>query len=271
MRIKLSTSTSPIMIHCFCSADPESGNLAGVIIDFQGSDDAKLALAAEFNFPVTVFLTDVDSEVPLIEFYYPQRKMPLCLHGALAAAKVILNKRGGDSLEFVTGEGEKLSVKENGRDCLQVKVSAKETPVLKLNREEIAGMLRIDVSAITLNLPFTVASVGSPKLLVPVVSSVILESLSPDYDAITVWSIASEINGMYVYVRDAESSDFIARGFNPKTGHNEDAATGVAAGALALVLRSSISVVQGSSIDGVCKIVSEYLSPKDIWVGGMMR
>jgi PhzF family phenazine biosynthesis protein len=71
--------------------------------------------------------------------------------------------------------------------------------------------------------------------LIPVKDRHILMSLNPNYKKIKAWSNNVNVNGFYVYTDDVieSSSTFHARSFNPRTGSNEDAATGVAAAALA--------------------------------------
>lgn len=99
-----------------------------------------------------------------------------------------------------------------------------------------------------------------------------LLELKPNYELIKKWSIENKVNGLYVYTPETHlnSSNFHARGFNPKTGHNEDAATGVAATALSLALKRNITVEQGYSINRPCCIVVTYIDANNILVGGQV-
>ena len=56
-----------------------------------------------------------------------------------------------------------------------------------------------DTSEISTDFPMTVASVGSPKLFVPLRSEEALEKLHPNFDIIKQWSLDNRINGLYVY------------------------------------------------------------------------
>lgn len=135
-----------------------------------------------------------------------------------------------------------------------------------------ADLLNIDSGDISKTLPFVVASVGSPKLLIPVSSADILANLSPNYLEIEKWSIANKVNGIYVYsVYDERAYSFVARGFNPLTGHNEDAATGVAAAALSYQLKKSITVKQGHMLGLACKISVRYANQYSLWVSGKVK
>ncbi|MBS0351683.1 MAG: PhzF family phenazine biosynthesis protein, partial [Proteobacteria bacterium] len=83
------------------------------------------------------------------------------------------------------------------------------------------------------------------------------------------WSLDNGINGLYVYA--LESTDPLllqARAFNPKTGQNEDAATGVAAAALSLVFKKNLIIKQGHFIGKSSQLMITYHHPEEIYVGG---
>lgn len=325
------------------------GNPAAVVENFVGDKIHKQQLAKDLNFPVTVFVSPIDVAVDvavatnltklscahtyanssvypnvyshahrrrvLLEFFYPHAEMPLCLHGALAAAKVLCDAASVsrfatssdfadsvDSFEYVTSLGQQLNIVRRGHNIFYVEVSAQPLAALTMYKidenllcrmlrltafalekdetsgetsreisEEINGENNMSMSAIIdKNLPCVVASVGSPKLLIPVRSLQLLAKLQPDYAAIAEWGSAQQINGLYVYTAETfcKTATFHARGFNPRTGHNEDAATGVAAAALALAVQQSIVVEQGNFIGKPCIIDATLISKERVLVGG---
>jgi PhzF family phenazine biosynthesis protein len=133
--------------------------------------------------------------------------------------------------------------------------------------------LHIDAEQLDSSLPCIAASLGSPKLLVPIKTAAILNHLKPDFDFIKKWSIENQVNGLYVYSADAPSGvDFIARGFNPKGGWNEDAATGVAAGTLISVLPKSTQkdfvIDQGDTMGEPSRISISLAEDDQVLVGG---
>lgn len=247
------------ILHCFCTQEPNSGNPAGVVTDFLGNEEEKQKLASKLNLPVTVFM-------PALEYFYPESQMPLCLHGTLAAAKILLDAEGSKTKTLKTKSGLVLQVVLLD-DIVQIQVAKQSTPACEWNKNEVERLLGIQSSDIDLNLSYTIASVGSPKLLIPLKTSKRLETLQPDFEKITHWSRQCGVNGFYVYTPLQEGT-FAARGFNPKTGHNEDAATGVAAGALATCLKRNLVVEQGRPLNKPCRILVTYNNEKDIWVGG---
>lgn len=70
----------------------------------------------------------------------------------------------------------------------------------------VSQLLNIDAANISASLPFIVASVGSPKLLIPISANTI-NNLNPNYLEIEKWSIKSRVNGIYVYSIDLDKYD----------------------------------------------------------------
>ena len=153
---------------------------------------------------------------------------------------------------------------------MQIKVSAESPPAYIIDPAILVQLLNLaDFSEVSQDLPMTVASVGSPKLLVPLKFLTTLAALHPDFDLIKKWSLENRINGLYVYTQESsENNLFYARAFNPKTGQNEDAATGVAGAALALTLKKNIVIKQGQFIDRPSMLIITYHNPEEIYVGG---
>lgn len=261
------------IIFCFCTEDTKSGNPAAIISDFNGDRDVKQKLAKELAMPVTVFLSNKDMEPYQIEFYYPDTEMPLCLHGTLGAAYVLFRKQPLNHLMLMTKSNHKLEVRRD-KEIIQVCVSSSSTPHIKIDNNFIQQMLNLkSIEVFDVDYPLVVASVGSPKLLIPLKTFEQLATLAPDFDLIAKWSKESGVNGMYVYTPDSkiENVDFYARGFNPKAGHHEDAATGVAAAALSLSLKRSFVIGQGIFMQRPSAITVSYENDDSIWVGGKVR
>ncbi len=255
---------------CFCRGDSKSGNLAAIVQNFVGDDSEKQAIAAKLNFPVTVFIED--AEIPILQFFYPTSESVLCLHGMLATGKYLMHLRNTDTLTVQIQSGQMLQMMRQG-DRVQVLMPHAEILPVKIDLAMIAKMLDINVDQLDSSLPCVAASLGSPKLLVPIKAAVILNQLQPDFDFIKKWSIENQINGLYVYSADAPSGvDFIARGFNPKGGWNEDAATGVAAGTFISVLPKSgqkdFVIDQGDTMEEPSRIYVSLAEDGQVLVGG---
>lgn len=104
-----------------------------------------------------------------------------------------------------------------------------------------------------------------------------LLELEPDFAALKNWSANREVNGAYAYTLNKEGAIRIsARAWNPLSGQNEDAATGVAAAALVLALRprfkSHVLVVIEQGINSLGNhIYVKSLSASEALVGGRIR
>lgn len=253
-------------ILCFCTSQTNSGNPAAVVENFSGDNSAKAVLAKKLNLPVTVFVSS--SKPSMLEFFYPIGQMPLCLHGSLAAALVT------QQLKFITASGQILTVCHQDADIYQVQVQTQVCQNTPPELDTIQTLLNLSNQecGIDLQLPYCIASVGSPKLLIPLTDLKILKKLKPNYELIKQWSIEQQVNGLYVYVAThLTATHFYARGFNPKTGNQEDAATGVAAAALASQLQKNITVIQGDVIGRSSEIQVEYIDLQNIKVGGRCK
>ena len=66
----------------------------------------------------------------------------------------------------------------------------------------ISKLLAIDKTSINTHLPCAVASIGSPKLLVPVIDRNILFNMTPNLDLMGQWCKKHSVNGIYVYSND---------------------------------------------------------------------
>ena len=257
------------IINCFCTQETDSGNPAAIVRDFTKNKNERQALARKLNLPVTVFLSEVIDGTCNIEFFYPETEMPLCLHGTIGSAYIVSEEKKFADLKFITKDKNTLKsrVAEN---VIQVLVSSQPVPSIAIDKLKISKMLNLkNEDDFDLELPLLISSVGSPKLLVPLKSFELLSTLKPNFDLIAEWSLENAVNGLYVYTKDSSNDfNFYARGFNPKTGHQEDAATGVAAAALSLALKKSIVVGQGVFLQRPSKIIVSYENSNNIWVGG---
>ena len=259
------------ILNCFCTDSPNSGNPAGVIFNFSGNKTEKQKLAQQRQLPVIVFVDQVDSDIPILQFFYPNLETNLCLHGALAAGFLLMNQRRAEHMTVSNTVGKLLQAIKLGNQIVQIKVSAEPAaPTYNPDQRVLKQLLNLaDFNEISTDLPMTVASVGSPKLFIPLRSAESLATLHPNFDLIKQWSLDNKINGLYIYASESTHPLLLqARAFNPKTGQNEDAATGVAAAALAVVFKKDLIIKQGHFISKSSQLTVTYYHPEEIYVGG---
>lgn len=200
--------------------------------------DEMQSMATQLNLPETVFIIPDENDYSL-RFFSTKGELPLCCHGALGAAYYIF--KSDIKKPFII----KIYQTQTHLD-IKCKNSLISMSIINngkimddnVDLDIVSRLLAIDKTSIATHLPCVIASIGSPKLIIPVIGRSILFNMTPNLDLIGQWCKKYSVNGLYVYSKDTESpnSDYIGRNFNPLFSHQEDIATGVAAAALGLVL-----------------------------------
>ena len=226
---------------CF-GRDDESGNAAIVVEESAWTEPERLQFARQQDANATVFFEANAAGELQLDYYYPHTRSPLCLHATLAAGAVFFERHPhANRTRFVTSmHGQTLEIERMGREIL-VGVKEQRCPELVGNIEKTARLLRIEPTDLA-GVP-RLASIGSPKLLVELTQPARLAALQPDLAGIADWSRKHGVSGMYVYCR-VQDDIYRGRNFNHLEPRLEDPATGVAAGALAVSLGRSITLLQ---------------------------
>jgi PhzF family phenazine biosynthesis protein len=249
---------------CF-GRNEESGN-AAVVVEGSSLDEAqRLAFAQKQDANATVFVDDDAAGGTQLDYYYPHKRSPLCLHASLAASALFFERNPhGPRIRVVTSMHRQTLEIERIDETIFVGLQAQQCPALVVNIDEVSRLLRVQPAALT-GTP-RLASVGSAKLLVEVADRSALAALQPDLAGIASWSSQHGVSGLYVYCRLGDGV-YAGRNFNHLDPRLEDPATGVAAGALALSLAQSITLLQGDVLDRPCTLQARYLDGK-VQVGG---
>ncbi len=256
-----------------------AGNPATVVFgDEELSREEMQSLAREQGTPVTVFVRRGDP--PRVSFFTPNAELPFCGHGALAAGAALAQEvfaSGRSSVEYLVGERRVcVDYEASGIATLRMIGACSVRPEPQPAR--LLQVLGIDASDLDPTQPCVIASVGSPKWLIALRSVEALGAVKPRFAELAELSAAAGVNGAYVYtLRDvSEGADAMARGFNPLAGVDEDAATGVAAAALAgaLAQRGACKVPfvvdQGIELRSLNRI-HVWIEGEELRVGGEIR
>ncbi|GAA0133596.1 PhzF family phenazine biosynthesis protein [Paenibacillus sp. YSY-4.3] len=234
--------TKDINIYKVFTDDISQGNAAAVM-EYSGWSDAELLeLARHSGAPVTVFVqnsSDPEQDA-VLRYFSSEKEMTFCGHGTLAAGAFMLQQCQLDRLQVTSWSGTPIVITKSPQGHYYFKTERARNLDTTLNRAEIAHMLGIKPEVISDHAPFIATSIGSPKLLVPLRHLTDLDEMAPKFEEIKEWSRKHCVNGVYAYAFQAakemtpeSGSVYVhARGFNPLFGISEDAATGVAAGAL---------------------------------------
>jgi len=242
-------------VRCF-GTDSSTGNEALVVFEspiskWSIADRQRFAAHQKANACVFVDMEDGTGPCAL-DFYYPHSRSPLCLHASLAAAHYLQTHsiRGYQGIALTSINRQLLTFTHVESEVYtSVKPFPVQTPIPTI--ATLAGLLGCAESAI--KRPPAVASVGSPKLLVEMLGVGELYALRPELNRIVEWAKASAVAGVYAYVH-CELNRYEGRNFNHLEEQLEDAATGVAAGALSVHLAKSINLYQGAMLGNSCEI-----------------
>jgi PhzF family phenazine biosynthesis protein len=240
-----------------------SGNPALVVQHDHSTAEQRQQFAKERNKPACVFIDTAADGGIVLDYFYPHRRSPLCSHATLAAARVLLSAER-PKLEVRTAmHGQPLTlILHDGAVFLRLAPQA--TPDVTVSAALAQQLLA--APGMVLASPPAIASVGSPKLLLEVADSATLQALTPDLHAIAAWGKQHGVSGAYAWCRRPDGA-LEGRSFNHLDPGAEDGATGVAAGALTVLLKTGVTVYQGANLGTPCKLRTEFLN-ESILIGG---
>lgn len=227
--------------HCevFVGDTDDSGNPALVL--------PHLPVVGRDDYPVVVGFNPADPT--WVHFAAPKGSLPFCGHGSLAVTWVLTRELGVSSFELRTESQTVHARIENStaeielppaRSARQIELPPELAPAL--------GVQKI--------LRGFIGDAGSPKWIVETDAGAI-ENLRVDDTALAALSERLGVNGAYV-VAKTEDGTYRARSFNPRTGHGEDRATGVAAVAFAACLGEGVVIRQGPPGHSMARLEARY-------------
>lgn len=224
---------------------PTGGNPCPIVLSADDLSDSQMqTLTKRFGLEAAFILRPTSTNADIrIRYFVPDHEMGVSGHPTIAAITVAQLDNALKSehirVETITGIFGGSLIRRNNNVTVvtleqnqpvfgAVVASDDVARALKINREQIA----IDTG------PVQSVSVSRAKLLVPLKDSLALDGLKPDYEAL--WKLCDElrVTGFYPFTRHTDKPEALAeaRQFPLRAGFPEDAATGVAAAALAAYL-----------------------------------
>lgn len=224
-----------------------TGNPAGVITNADGlTDDEMQKIARELNNSETAFIFSSNSnEYDVhIRFFTPTNEVPICGHATIAAhyARVVENGLGASRVYHKTGAGIlPVDIIKENEDYKIVMTQGKIEfggIVDGINKEKLLTALNIKNNDLLENYDIQIVSTGHSKVMVGIKNINTLNTLHPNYDALSKLSEIIKCNGYYVFTVNSQDSDILIHGrmFAPAIGINEDPVTGNANGPLGAYL-----------------------------------
>ncbi len=277
------------LVSVFASG-PGGGNPAPVVVDAAGmSGDQMRGVAKEYGHESVFVLPPPDNSSDFtFRFFVPNHEMEMCGHATVGAVW-LLRQRGRlprEEVRIATLSGPvRARITEAGVEISQPQGKLTPLPDAEQSLSEILSVLRIDRNALAA-WPVWNASTSRVKTLIPLKSVAILDGLRPDFARIEQLCEKIGSTGLYPFaVSDAGNRIFDARQFPKSSGYPEDAATGIAAAALAFGLLETgqvgvhglpVRVRQGRAMGRASEIRVRFETGPDrqlrgCWLGGDVR
>lgn len=240
------------------------GNPAPIVLDARGLDsEAMRRVASAYGHESAFILPGARGCDYQFRFFVPNHEMEMCGHATLGATW-LLDRLGclpGSNILISTLSGPVQARVDRGQ------ASISQPKGLCSNVEDVEAVMAVlGLSASDLlDCPLHNAATSRVKTLVPLRSVEILNRLQPDYANIARVCDAIGSTGLYPFAMiDAKTATFSARQFPRSSGYPEDAATGIAASALAwsawglgLASTSRVIVRQGEAMGKPSQIIVE--------------
>jgi trans-2,3-dihydro-3-hydroxyanthranilate isomerase len=249
---------------------PFTGNQLAVFTDAREIPEERLQpLAREINFSETVFVYPAAGNGHArMRIFTPALELPFAGHPVLGTAFVLGGPLQLDELHLETGVG--VVPVRLERDGPRIAFGWMQQPVVVPEEYEPADELLALLGLEKSGLPVELYRQGPGHVLIELDTPEEVAALRPNADALLDLSSY----GTVCFARDGES--WKARVFVPAHGVLEDAATGSAAGPLALHLArhgrigfgDEIVIRQGAEIGRPSTLYALARSPEEVEVGG---
>jgi PhzF family phenazine biosynthesis protein len=238
------------------AAEPGGGNPAPIVLDAAAMSDGEMQdVAARYGHESGFVIpapegSDADFT---FRFWVPRHEMEMCGHVTVGAVWLMdrLGRLPRDRLTVQTLSG--LVEARVRREGLEASVEISQPngevePVSEADAAVVRSVLGVSADQMAA-LPVQNARTSRVKTLVPLASVKVLDGLRPDFSRVEAVCERIGSTGLYPYaVSDADGPVFDARQFPKSSGYPEDAATGIAAAALAFGLLHTGSVRPGSTV-----------------------
>jgi PhzF family phenazine biosynthesis protein len=220
------------------------GNPAPIVIDAVGLEaEQMMSIARAHGHESGFVFPSISGGDYRFRFFVPRHEMSMCGHATIGTVWLLhtLGKLDSRNLSIETLSG-KVAVHIHGEEGEQpfIEISQPVGVVNPVNKPELRGQI---IKAIglepedILDLPFLNSATSRVKTLIPVKSPERLDAAIPDSDRIEALCEELDSTGLYLFcAHPGKPRQFDSRQFPKSSGYPEDAATGIAATALAFGL-----------------------------------
>jgi PhzF family phenazine biosynthesis protein len=251
------TTTTEVLRFTAFSQDPEGGNPAGVVLDAEGLDDARmLAIAADLGYSETAFLTAPPEGLEgepgrafTIRYFSPRAEVPFCGHATIATAVALGERIGTGDLVFATRAGTvPVTVTEQDGELRATLTTVEPHSEAVADADVAEALAALDWPAADLDpaLPPRIAFAGARHLVLGAATRARLADLAYDFDRLEALMRRLDLTTVQLVWRESESVFHVRDPF-PVGGVVEDPATGAAAGAFGAYARE-IGLVPATAV-----------------------
>jgi PhzF family phenazine biosynthesis protein len=268
-------SVSGVLRYAAFTDHGEGGNLAGVVLDAAGLDDAtRLAIAARIGYSETAFaeMTDRNGHYR-VRYFSPRSEVAFCGHATIATAVAIAERQSPGLLQFETSAGPVTVMTSRGPAGMTATLTSVPTRTRPAQVSEVdaaLSALRWQAGDLDPRYPAHVAYAGNDHLVLAVRDRGRLAALDYDYPALD--KLMARQGWTTLHLVWAESrAVFHARDPFPPGGVIEDPATGAAAAAFGGYLRalalvdvpSRVTILQGADMGRPCRLLVDLAAGED--------
>lgn len=253
---------------------PGGGNPAPIVVDARQLDgEAMRQVAARHGHESAFVLPGGEGCDYRLRFFVPNHEMEMCGHATLGTVWLLdhLGELPRRTVSIATLSGP-VEARMDGGQASVSQPRGRHNDVDAVHA--VLDVLGLSPSAL-LDYPVLNAATSRVKTLVPLRDAGILNGLQPDFTRIEALCDAIGSTGLYPFAPvDADASVFSARQFPRSSGYPEDAATGIAAAALAwaawdlnLTSKPRLIVRQGEAMGRPSQITVEREDHR-CWLSG---
>ncbi len=221
------------------------GNPAGIVFLEEPLSSEEMKLISGILNPVseTVFISLSEKADHKFRFFTPVSEIEICGHATIGACFALYGDQGKGkkilNIETKMGIFPVTLYFEGGTlSKVMMKQGTPEFGDTLEDSEILAKILGMSSKDLDLSLPIQVVSTGRPKLMVPVVTKKVLNTLNPDFAEMVAFLHDIKATGIHVFTFETEDTNSLVhcRHFAPTVGVNEDPATGNSNAALGAYL-----------------------------------
>ena len=232
-------SEYPLALYGAFSETAFGGSIAGVIDQgWNAPDDQMLQIAREIGAPATGFITNIDEHGVDVRFFSTLTEYPMCGHGTMGLMTWLVERGwfvpvNGSAVKTTLrtpamSSDVEIRLRRDGRPEVLLSLAPAEFEPAVLHTDELVGMLGVSPEGFREDLNMKVTITDFRSLLVPIRSVVDLETVTPDFAAITALCHRESIDTIALFTPvEINSGPMIrCREFCPAVGTPESAASG---------------------------------------------